>query len=286
MARRKKIENTPETQEDVRISIDKVQEKLEKEGILDGYSKEAYNETKQETTTKVKPEDMVAPINKWPQTDEQIKNESYLKFLPGQCIIEFDKIFEIPTLGCYNLFLVKKDSYSNQLPIICKYINYYIHAYDTEHELLLTYLNIKFAIDNLDAEGEHFKGEDQLNAFVDYVYDAMFTPSAIDKINRMVEDNYLDDIERNDDSKKYATKEKKHLESLEFTNEHIRTLLKISFGIKMMTPVIFHYFAKNRIVVNKTTPHLFNAFRKLFDIFGSTCNMYNKLFVYVSFSVR
>ena len=47
----------------------------------------------------------------------------------------------------------------------------------------------------------------------------------------------------------YALKEKKHLESLEFTNQHIKTLLKISFGIKIMTPVIFHYIAPNKIII-------------------------------------
>ena len=222
-----------------------------------------------------------APINIWVQTDE----DSYLTYEPQKCFIQFDKIFGVRRLQAYNEFIIRKDSYSNQLPIICRYINFFINAYDTEHELLMAYLNIKFATDNPDGD-IHFEGEKQLGDFITYIYDVMFTPTIIEKIHRLVEDNYLDDIESDDGSKKYLTKEKKHLESLEFTNEHIKTLLKISFGIKMMTPVIFHYICKNKIVVNKTTPHLFNAFRGLFTIFSDTCDMYNKLFVYVNFGVQ
>jgi len=218
-----------------------------------------------------------APINEWVQT----KSETYLEYDVQKCTIQFDKLFGIKKLGAYNQFIIKKDSYSNQLPIICRYINFFIHEYDIEHELIMNYLNIKFSIDN--EKGDiYFKGEDQYLPFIEYVYEVMFTPSIIAKIHHLVEDNYLDDIETNESSKKYLTKEKKHLESLEFTNEHIKTLLKISFGIKILTPVIFHYIGKNKIVVNKTTNHLFNAFRGLFSIFNDTCDMYNKLFVYVN----
>lgn len=218
-----------------------------------------------------------APINEWVQTEA----ETYLSYDVQKCIIPFDQIFGVKKLAAYNKFSIKKDSYSNQLPIICRYINFFIHEYDIEHELLMIYLNLKFSIDNENGD-IYFQGEDQLKPFIEYMYEIMFTPSIVAKIHNLVEDNYLDDIESDDGTKKYLTKEKKHLESLEFTNEHIKTLLKISFGIKMITPVIFHYTSKNKIVVNKTTPHLFDTFRGLFEIFSDTCNMYNKLFVYVN----
>ncbi len=221
-----------------------------------------------------------APINEWVETDE----ERYLTYEPQKCYIDFHKIFGIKSLAGYREFTIRKDSYSNQLPVICRYINFFIHAYDKEHELLTAYLNLKFVTDNEDAD-IYFTGEAQLGQFIDHIYEVMFTPTIIEKIHQLVDDNYLDDIESDEGSKKYITKEKKHLESLEFTNEHIKTLLKISFGIKMMSPVIFHYLAKNKIIVNKTTPHLFNAFKGLFDIFSDTCNMYNKLFVYVKAKV-
>ena len=56
----------------------------------------------------------------------------------------------------------------------------------------------------------------------------------------------FDDIE-SDKSKSYPGKEKKHLESLEFTNQHIKILLRISFGMKIIAPILFHYVTINVI---------------------------------------
>ena len=220
-----------------------------------------------------------APINEWVQKPE----DTYLDYTVQKCFINFPKAFPgVPYLDKYNTFLIKKDSYSNQLPIICRYINFFINTYDKEMELMMAYLNIAYVIDNEESPIQ-FHGLEEYQQFVDYCYEMIFTDSIISKIHRIVEENYLDDIETDDGSKKYALKEKKHLESLEFTNEHIKTLLKISFGIKILTPVLFHYIAENKIVVNKSTPHLFNAYKGLFKIFSETCDMYNKLFVYVKF---
>lgn len=221
-----------------------------------------------------------APINEWIQTPE----ETFIYYDVKKCIIPFNELFGIDRTD-YNTFVIAKDSYANQLPQICRYLNFFLSRYDTEHEMLAAYLNIKFATVNDEAD-IYFTGEDQFPMFIEYVYDILFSETIVEKIDRLVEENYLDDIENNGSSKKYVTKEKKHLESLEFTNEHIKTFLKISFGIKMITPVLFHYLAVNKITVNKTTSHLYYAFRPLFTIFGKTCNAYNKLFVYVKFSVQ
>jgi len=227
-----------------------------------------------------KADSLIAPINKWrPQSPDEL----FLTSEARKCIIEFDKIFNVPKLGKYNIFVVRKDSYSTKLPIFCHYINYFLNKYDTEHELLAAYMNIKFAIDN--EEGEiHFEGNDQFQQFVDYTYDVIMTKSITDKVSKLVEDNYTDDIESGNNSK-YASKEKMYLESLEFTNEHVKTLYKISFCIKILTPVIFHYCAKNNVDTSKNSNNLFKAFKQLFVIFSSTCNMYNKLYVYVKTKV-
>ena len=104
-----------------------------------------------------------------------------------------------------------------------------------------------------------------------------------DKICKMVEENYLDDIEQNDDegNAKYNPKDKKYLESLEFTNEHMKILLQISFAMKIMSPVMLHYFAINVIDIGKDTEHIYNFYKRLFSIFGKDVDMYTKLYVYV-----
>lgn len=230
-----------------------------------------------------------APINEWKQT----KTDLYLSYDgDNSMIIPFHNIFDTPRLGKYAKFSINKESYINQMDVICKYINYFIKTYDKEHELLSAYLNIKFAVDPIDEgmgidpdTGIHFEGDDKFDDFIQYVYDIIFTDSMLDKMAKLTEDNYLDDIEGGENGKKFSDKDKKYLESLEFTNEHIKSLLKISFGIKMLSPVIFHYITVNKIVINKKTTHLFRAFLKLFTIFSENCDMYNKLFVYVKAKV-
>ena len=213
-----------------------------------------------------------APIHTWKPT----KETNFVDCDGKLFIIHFDKIFGINELSMYNKFMIKKCSYENQLDIIVKYANFFMNNYDPENELALAYIKLKQAID------KKVYDKDNMNALISAIYEIMFTPSIIEKIEIMTEENYLDDIESSDDPKAYSTKDKKHLESLEFTNQHIKLLLEISFCMKIMSPVIFHYFAINLIKLEKDSDYIFRFYEKLFDIFGKDCNMYNKLFIYVN----
>lgn len=194
-------------------------------------------------------------------------------------IAKLDEIFHQPELAIYNKFSIKKCSYENQLDVIVRYTNFFMKFYDPEKELAMAYLKCKFAID----KDKLFTAEN-MQSMIDFLYDVMITDSMVQKIERMVDENYLDDIESGKDGK-YAAKEKKYLESLEFTNEHMRILLCISFCMKIMSPVIFHYFSINLIKCDKETYYIYDFYKKLFDVFGTKCNMYNKLFVYVKAKV-
>ena len=45
------------------------------------------------------------------------------------------------------------------------------------------------------------------NSYISFLYEVMFTPTMVEKIIKLVEENYLDDIEKtDDDKKKYYTK--------------------------------------------------------------------------------
>ena len=216
-----------------------------------------------------------APIHVWKPT----KDSNFVDCDGKLFLIHFDKIFGIKELHMYNKFMIKKCSYENQLDIIVKYTNFFMNNYDPDNELALAYMKLKHAIDN------KIYDKDNMNSLISAVYEIMFTPSMIEKIERMTEENYLDDIESSDDTKAYNTKDKKHLESLEFTNQHIKLLLDISFCMKIMSPVIFHYFATNLIKLEKDSDYIFRFYERLFDIFGKECNMYNKLFIYVKAKV-
>ena len=199
-------------------------------------------------------------------------------------VVHFDKIYGMSKLKNYNSFPITKTSYQNQLDTIVRYTNFFIHFYDEEQELPNAYLKLRTV---MDADDCPF-GPDDKEAFIDFLYQIMFTPTMVEKIKRMVEENYLDEIESGplDEKKKgYKANEKKHLESLEFTNQHIKILLAISFGMKILCPVMFYFCQNNGIVIDKKTLVIYNFYEKLFDIFNEDCNMFNKLYVYVKTKV-
>lgn len=199
-------------------------------------------------------------INTW----KPKKSELFVKPDGKLFTCAFDAVFENPRFKPYNKFMINKGSYENQLDIITRYINFFISHYDKEQELLSAYLKIKYALDK-----KHRYDKDNMDAYIDFIYAIMFTPTMVQKIHDLVEDNYLDDIEKEtEEKKKYVKSEKKHLESLEFTNVHIKALLRISFGMKIMSPVLFHYLALNVIKIEKNSDIIFRFYQHLFDIFG------------------
>jgi hypothetical protein len=227
------------------------------------------------TRSKMSTDIKKSKITTWkPKQDDIIVTNDGKIFL-----IYFEKIFSPEKIKIYDRFFIKKNSYEKQLEVITKYINFFMKFYDTDNEMVTAYLKIKFALDK-----EKRFDENNPDQLIDLIYELLFSKSIVEKISRMVEDNYFDDIESND-CKKYAGKEKKHLESLEFTNQHIKILLKISFGMKCISPILFHYTSINVIKLEKDSDLIYNFYKRLFDIFSDGVNMYNKLFVYVKAKV-
>lgn len=202
-----------------------------------------------------------AKINTWKPKDYQKIVEKDGKLF----VCHFDRLFgHKDKLSVYNRFLIGKESYINQLDVITNYANFFINNYDFENELVTAYLKIKFALDK-----QKIFNASNMNSYIDFIYEVMFTDSMVQKIIFMVEENYLDDIETpTEEKKKYLKNEKKHLESLEFTNQHIKILLQISFSIKIMSPALFHYIQLNNIKIEKDSEIIFKFYQKLFDIYG------------------
>lgn len=203
----------------------------------------------------------VSKINTWKPKDYQVIVEKDGKLF----VCHFDRLFGYSSkLNAYSRFLIGKESYINQLDVIASYTNFFINNYDFDNELVMAYLKCKFAIDK-----EHQFSEQDMNSYIDFIYEVMFTPTMIDKIVRLVEENYLDDIETTtEEKKKYIKNEKKHLESLEFTNQHIKILLEISFSMKIMSPVLFHYIQINNIKLEKDSDVIFRFYQRLFKLYG------------------
>lgn len=202
----------------------------------------------------------------------------------GQMIhIDFNKIIKAEIPEDFKCFIIKKISYSNWMgdhikrgnevqPIIggCHYINYFIKFYDTEGELLLSYLKLKYMIDE---SGKKMKAKAMKKA----IYEIMFTDTLIQNIKRMTEDNWILDLTP-DPKKKYP-------EQLKFDNNHAKILMNISMGIKILIPVVMHYLNVTGLFdedSNNITPFYLD----LFDIFSGNVDIYNKLWIMVTSKVN
>lgn len=236
-------------------------------------------EKKSEKLEQTKPR-KVPKICTWKPKPSQILVERDGKLF----LCHFDKITGIDKYAALNKFIIKKISYLNKLDDITAYTNFFMNNYDPDNELAIAYLKLKYEIDKT----KHFT-KDNIGALIEFIYDVMFTPTMVEKIRQMVYDNYVDDIEASTDAKKkYSKNEKKHMESLEFTNMHMKVLLRISFGMKIISPVLFHFLAKIAHKEDKDSDLIFRFYYPLFDIFGTaeTYDYFDKDGAFIEDSIR
>jgi hypothetical protein len=204
-------------------------------------------------------------VDEWEPTEQ----DNIIKYDNKLIIIPFDKIFNKQYIQALNTFIIKKDSYVKRLgndPIlgkgICHYINYFIKFYDNNNELLMTYAKLKYMIDR---KSQKIK----LKSYIKALYMILFTDSMKEKISKMIEDNYYIDLTSSDG--------KQYTESLEFTNEHAKIMMKISLSMKIMVPVLFHYVNSYNILKEKK--YLYQFYEPLFSLYSDTINIYNKLYI-------
>lgn len=216
-----------------------------------------------------------SPINVWKPTKT---SEIYVEQDNKIFICRFERIWNQPKFRGYEKFSLKKGCYENKLDIITKYINYFLNFYDTDLELVNAYLKIKFA---LEKDGM-YPSRESIPSYIDFIYELIFTPTMVQKIKKLVDDNYLDDVEGDPSGKKKVYKSnKKHLESLEFTNQHVKILLAISFGIKIMSPVVLHFLYLRNIKIEKDSDMIYQFYKRLFPLLQEDCDIYVKLYLYV-----
>ena len=131
-----------------------------------------------------------------------------------------------------NYFWIKpKKSYNSDLlrDHCCLYINYFEKYFDVEKEYFTNVALIKFLIDYYQDYGVQ-----------NFVYDItryIIQPSIISKIERMVDYNYTLEL-----SYKSANNPQ-----LQYTDEHAKTLLKISILMNLCIPLITHFAYSRKI---------------------------------------
>ena len=131
-----------------------------------------------------------------------------------------------------NYFWIKpKKSYNSDLlrDHCCLYINYFEKYFDIEKEYFTNVALIKFLIDYYQDYGVQ-----------NFLYDItryIIQPSIITKIERMVDHNYTLEL-----SYKSANNPQ-----LQYTDDHAKTLLKISILMNLCIPLITHFAYSRKI---------------------------------------
>lgn len=178
--------------------------------------------------------------------------------------IRFDKIFDNSELKSLNTFIIKpKQAYYNNTELYCPYLNYFIKYYDSDNELITAYLKLKVMCDR----NKKYPKE----VFLDDLYSYILSEDMIEKIEKLVDDNYQIPLSSKRNFKK---------NSIKFDDEHGKVLLAIGMSIKMFIPIVSHYIYMNGI--KDTDKFLYECFEPVFDYFGSDMNIYNKLYEFIS----
>lgn len=218
-------------------------------------------------------------------------NEEDIRFtsVPKRMIIKFDK--ELSNLGNENIaalneWKVTKVSYSSYLSRMCEELNFFEALYDREGELITALFRIKYLID-VDNYSYTMRNFD---AFTELCYKTIFTPSLKSKITNMVEENYIDDIEaenaKNLNNPEMMTIMQRKKKSLEFKNEHVKAMLEISFGIKILSFIITHFCTMRGINVQKNLDILYKFYLPMFTTFEHDFSTLNKIWSYVENKVN
>jgi len=76
---------------------------------------------------------------------------------------------------------------------------------------------------------------------------------------------------------KWMQKKKK---SLEFLNVHVKAMLLIAFGIKILSFIINHFCLMRNVNIQKNIMIFYDFYVDMFDVFEFDFNIYNKLYAW------
>lgn len=208
---------------------------------------------------------------------------------PKTMIIKFDKELshiDNENISALNEWKVSKISYSTYLPKMCEELNFFEAMYDQEGELITALFRIKYLID----ANNYSYTLNNFPAFKDLCYKTIFTDSIKDKITRMVEENYVDDIEaeniRNMQDPDMLSIMQRKKKSLEFRNVHVKAMLQISFGIKILSFIINHFAVMRSINIQKNIDIFYQFYKDVFNVFDHDFDIYNKIYAYIENKVN
>ena len=167
----------------------------------------------------------VPKMDTWevPKEDALVTNVRNLVIIPVTKVIgcqsETLDMFIIRPKKCYNSQVVRDH--------ICLVINYFEKFFDPDKELLMVISRIKYMIDNVPGYTKE--------AFIHDVRVYILCPTLKAKVRSLADYNYALEL-----SYKNLTA------SLQYTDEHAKTLLMMSIFMNFVIPLITHFASKNR----------------------------------------
>jgi len=182
-------------------------------------------------------------------------------------IIEFDKIFNEDGISHMNEFSLKKRSYYTINNLITDSIKRVFSS--CQEKVILPYLQIAYKIKNLE---EEYTKEDMINDIVTVVNNK----SVKRFVNEFINSNYVEEL---DEQTEETKKTKKINQELQFTDEHVKILLKAAESIRLSIPLITEFCEKRKHEVNDT---LYDTFEAIIRLYQGKIEMMNKIhrFVY------
>lgn len=196
------------------------------------------------------------PVDNWePEPEDMIFNH-----IKGFIIAPLSQIYYCDNSSSFDYFKISSKKCFNRDDLrahTVKYLNYFEKFYDSDHELIMIYAQIKYLIDFVEGYSRE--------AFLYDIRRYILSPSIIYKVTRMNRDNYCLEV-----SKNYS---KNKIPSLQYNNKHAYILMKISLLINIMIPVLTHFISKNKIPTDDLLLEAYDSLMQIFDV-----DIYSKLY--------
>jgi hypothetical protein len=186
--------------------------------------------------------------------------------------IDFDKIFQQPYISSMNELVLKKRSYYSSSDLITNSIKLVFNSCTNDEEeasTILAYLNIVVNIKDLD-------NDYPFKTFKKDIKNLITDPHIQSSIYKYIDDNYEDEM----DAKTEKTKETKKInQELQFTDEHVRILLKSAEAVRFVIPLVTDYCDKRDYDISDG---LYDVFYMIIKTYQNDIEIMNKIhrFVY------
>lgn len=164
----------------------------------------------------------------------------------GCVIVDYETRYQLREGTKLPVFDIKKRHYKDRMDDVVFHINYFEKFFDTDHELYVAMMSIKYVIDQ--------KPTFSIKAFQKLILDRLVTPTFIQKIKKMTDFLYRIDVD-SQASIKFSNTPK-------ITNAQAKQITATSFAFRMITPICVH-FSNNNVYFKEKKDYI-EVFDKIF----------------------